>query len=232
MTENHPKHRPIRSFVRREGRITPAQARALEQLLPTYGLDTEHGVADLDTLFGRQAPRYLEIGFGSGGALLEMAATHPERDYIGIDVHRPGVGSLLLRLQQANVGNVRIGCTDAVEVLAENLPDHSLDGVYLFFPDPWHKKKHHKRRIVQPTFAQLLAHKLKPGGQVHMATDWQDYAEHMLTVMSAQENFTNTAGVGCYAERGERPLTKYEQRGQRLGHAVWDLVFEYRPGES
>jgi len=225
MTEAQSKHRPIRSFVRREGRMTVAQQRALDELLPRCGLDVDAGTLDLDAAFGRSAPRFLEIGFGAGTALLEMAKAHPERDFIGAEVHRPGVGGLLLQLEKEGLGNVRVICGDAVEALNRAVPDHALDGIYLFFPDPWHKKRHNKRRLVQPGFAALIHRKLRAGGFIHMATDWEDYARHMLAVMNAAPGFRNAGGTDGFAERGERPVTKYERRGQRLGHGVWDLLF-------
>ena len=219
--------RRIRSFVRREGRLTKGQQRALSELLPRYGIKLEQGRLDLDVLFGRQAFRVLEIGFGNGASLAQIAACHPENDYLGIEVHRPGVGNLLLQIEKQGLTNIRVSNDDAVEVLEQQVPDDSLDAVYLFFPDPWHKKKHHKRRIVQPSFVQLLSRKLKTGGIFHMATDWENYAEYMLEVMTAAEGFRNLAGKGNFIARPEyRPLTKFEQRGQRLGHGVWDLIFE------
>ena len=222
-----PYLRRIRSFVRREGRLTKGQQRALEELFPQYGITLQQGQLDFDVLFSRQAYRVLEIGFGNGASLAAMAANHPDNDYLGIEVHRPGVGNLLLQIEKQQLQNIRVSHDDAVEVLEQQIPDASLDAVYLFFPDPWHKKKHHKRRIVQPAFAQLLRHKLKTGGIFHMATDWENYAEHMLEVMTAAEGFQNRAGEGKYMERPEyRPLTKFEQRGHRLGHGVWDLIFE------
>lgn len=225
MTEQ-PYLRRIRSFVRREGRLTKGQQRALDELFPRYGISLQQGELDLDSLFHRQAFRVLEIGFGNGASLAEMAANHPENDYLGIEVHRPGVGNLLLQIEKQELTNIRVSNDDAVDVLETQIPDVSLDAVYLFFPDPWHKKKHHKRRIVQPAFAQLLRHKLKPGGIFHMATDWENYAEHMLEVMTAAKGFQNSAGEGKYMQRPEyRPLTKFEQRGHRLGHGVWDLIF-------
>lgn len=218
--------RRIRSFVRREGRLTKGQQRALAELFPRYGITLQQGGIDFDVLFGRQALRILEIGFGNGASLAEIAARHPENDYLGIEVHRPGVGNLLLQIEKQELNNIRVSNDDAVEVLEQQIPDNSLDAVYLFFPDPWHKKKHHKRRIVQPAFAQLLHRKLKPGGIFHMATDWENYAEHMLEVMSTAKGFENSAGKDNYIARPEyRPLTKFEQRGHRLGHGVWDLVF-------
>ncbi len=221
--------RKIQSFVRREGRITPGQKRALAELWPKYGI-TAGSPAELDTLFGRHAPRTLEIGFGNGEILAQLAEQQPEHDFIGIEVHRPGVGHLLQLLEQRGIGNVRIYNEDAVVVLGECLPDSSIDRLLLFFPDPWHKKRHNKRRIVQPAFIRLVADKLKPGGILHMATDWEDYAEHMLAVMQDSEQFSNCAGSGRYSPKPDyRPVTKFERRGQRLGHGVWDLLFERRP---
>ena len=226
--ENDHHRRTIRSFVRREGRITRGQERALDQLWPKYGIAVDDDTG-LDRIFGRSAPKTLEIGFGNGEALAEMAAQQPEQDFIGIEVHRPGVGHLLQLLEQRGIENVRIYHADAVQVV-QGLPDHCLDRVLLFFPDPWHKKRHHKRRIVQPAFIQLLAKKLGTGGILHLATDWQDYAEHMLAVMQATDQFRNCAGTGQYASKPDyRPVTKFEQRGRRLGHDVWDLVFERLP---
>lgn len=224
MTDNLP-HRPIRSFVKREGRMTKAQQKALECLLPVYGVSCVDQPLDLDQLFPRRAPRYLEIGFGMGASLLQMARKHPDRDFIGIEVHRPGVGSTLTQLHEEQLGNLRVINHDAVEVLKKAFSENSFDGVYLFFPDPWHKKKHHKRRIVQPTFVQWVHHCLKPGGYFHIATDWQHYAEHIMSVMSSAPGFVNSAGAGQYSGRSGRPETKYEHRGQRLGHGVWDIIF-------
>ncbi len=219
--------RRIRSFVRREGRLTKGQQRALEELFPCYGITLQQGMLDLDTLFGRQAYRVLEIGFGNGASLAEMASNHPQNDYLGIEIHRPGVGNLLLQIEKLQLNNIRISNDDAVEVLEQQIPDTSLDAVYLFFPDPWHKKKHHKRRIVQPAFVKLVQNKLKSGGIFHMATDWENYAEHMLQVMSTASGFENSASKGNYIARPEyRPLTKFEQRGHRLGHGVWDIIFK------
>lgn len=226
MSEEKPFYRRIRSFVKREGRLTKGQQRALEVLFPVYGFKADESVFDLNKKFGRVAVKIIEIGFGNGASLAEIAKAHPENDYLGIEVHRPGVGNLLLQIEKEHIQNIRVMCVDAVEVLEKNIADNSLDAVYLFFADPWHKKKHHKRRIVQQAFVQLLRKKLKTGGVFHMATDWQDYAEHMMDVMSAAEGFENTAGEGNYTERpAYRPLTKFEQRGQRLGHGVWDLIY-------
>jgi len=216
--------------VRREGRLTRSQARALETLWPRWGVEPE-GLLDPDTLFGRSAPRTLEIGFGNGESLAAMAQAAPEQDFLGIEVHRPGVGHLLLRIEELGLTNVRVICQDAVEVLERHIPDESLDRVLLFFPDPWPKKRHHKRRILKPDFIALVARKLKPGGIFHMATDWEDYAQHMLAVLEASPRFRNTAPGGGFVPRPEdRPLTRFEQRGLRLGHGVWDLV--YRKGLS
>jgi len=225
--DTKPFLRRIRSFVRREGRLTKGQQRALDELFPIYGMVSTDKAFDLEGLFGRQAETILEIGFGNGTSLAEMAKANPDNNYLGIEVHRPGVGNLLLQIEKEHLQNIRVVCADAVEVLENNIPDQSLDAVHLFFPDPWHKKRHHKRRIVQADFVKCIAGKLKPGGVLHMATDWQDYAEHMQGVMHAAEGFKNVAGQGQYTPRpDERPLTKFEQRGQRLGHGVWDLIFK------
>jgi len=220
-----PIHKPIRSFVKREGRMTKSQIRALEELMPLYGIQSFDHKIDLDTLFPRKAPRYIEIGFGMGASLLQMAQSHTDRDYIGIEVHRPGVGSILHSLHNLELTNLKVINHDAVEVLKQTIPGSSIDGVYLFFPDPWHKRKHNKRRILQPEFVQLIRHILKPDGLFHMATDWEDYARQMMSLMSDASGFENSIKPGKYASRGDRPETKYERRGQRLGHGVWDLVF-------
>ena len=218
--------REIRSFVRREGRITAGQQRALQDLWPRYGLAADAPL-DLVTIFGRRAPCTLEIGFGNGDALATMAGQQPDTDFIGIEVHRPGVGRLLQQLDKHELTNVRVMREDAVQILNTCFPDNSLDRLLLFFPDPWHKKRHHKRRIVQPGFVELLARKIKPGGTLHMATDWEDYARHMLEVMGGAAAFCNCAGTGNYSPQPDyRPVTKFEQRGQRLGHGVWDLLYE------
>jgi len=206
--------------------MTSGQQRALQTLWPKYGLDP---VAAIDPVhvFGRHAPLTLEIGFGNGNALFAMARAAPHEDFIGIEVHRPGVGHLLLALEQHALQNVRVFNEDALLVLRTALPDECLDRVLLFFPDPWHKKRHHKRRLVQPGFIELLAHKLRPGGMLHMATDWENYAGQMLAVVEASGKFSNSAGAGRYSTRpAYRPVTKFEHRGQRLGHAVRDLLFE------
>ena len=223
-------HRRIRSFVRREGRLTKGQERALEELFPALGIRLEQCMLDLDILFGRQASqtsRILEIGFGNGASLAQMAEAHPENDYLGIEVHRPGVGNLLHKIEEKELTNIRLSTDDAVDVIRNQITDHSLDAVYLFFPDPWHKQRHHKRRIVQNDFVQLVRQKLKQGGIFHLATDWKNYAEQMMKVLTAADGFVNIAGEQQYAARPVyRPLTKFEQRGQRLGHGVWDLIFK------
>ena len=218
------KRRPIRSFVLRQGRVSVAQARACAQLLPRYGIPYAPQPLDLERTFGRNAPKILEIGFGMGETTAAIAAAHPENDYLGIEVHTPGVGSLLKLIDERSIGNLRLIQHDAVEVLREMIAPGSLDGAHIFFPDPWPKKRHHKRRLVQPDFVALLASRIKPGGYVHLATDWQEYAEQMLAVLSAEPMLANTAAG--YAPRPHyRPQTKFETRGLKLGHGVWDVVF-------
>ncbi|HEB56424.1 MAG TPA: tRNA (guanosine(46)-N7)-methyltransferase TrmB [Gammaproteobacteria bacterium] len=226
----NPLHRRIRSFVLREGRLTKGQQQALDGLFPRFGVSLSQGPLDFASLFGRppgsQGLTILEIGFGNGISLAEMAAKHPQNDYFGIEVHRPGVGNLLLQMEAQGLKNIRVSHDDAIEVLQQQIPDQALDAVYLFFPDPWHKRKHHKRRIVQPEFVQLIHGKLKIGGIFHMATDWQHYAQHMMKVMNLAAGFENNAGTDQYTHRPDyRPLTKFEQRGHRLGHGVWDIIF-------
>lgn len=231
-TDTHPLgFRKIRSFVLRAGRITAAQQRALTELWPRYGLDVspDGGHFDLDQIFGRHAPRSVEIGFGNGENLLGLARAHPERDFIGIEVHRSGVGHLLLDIEAAGLTNVRVVCHDAVEVLEHCLVQASLDEVLILFPDPWHKKRHHKRRLIQPEFVSLLASRMTTGGRLQLATDWEPYAVQMLEVVSASPEFANLAGAAGYVPRPDwRALTRFERRGQRLGHGVWDLSFERR----
>ena len=224
-SENTPARR-IRSFIRRQGRITQGQQLALANHWDRYCLDP-HADYDFDRVFGRTAPLIVEIGFGTGDSLAKMAAANPDNDYIGIEVHKPGVGHLMLLLDQQGLTNVRIYCHDAMDIIEHKIAEHSLSGVHLFFPDPWPKKKHHKRRIVRPDFIELLTKKLKPEGYFHAATDWQNYAEHMLQVLSAGAGLSNASPTGAYCERPEyRPLTRFEQRGLRLGHGVWDLIFK------
>lgn len=221
------QRRRIRSFVRREGRMTASQKHALKELWGSYGIDVDDTVLDLNTVFSRTAPTILEIGFGNGTSLASMAQQTPQNNYLGVEVHRPGVGNLLLNLEKHAIGNVRVICHDAVEVLANNLAPQSLDGVHLFFPDPWPKRKHHKRRLLQSGFVSLLATRLTAEAKFHMVTDWEEYALHMMKVMSESSDFLNTFAAGTYAPRpDDRPLTRFEQRGQKLGHEVWDLVFK------
>jgi len=217
-------NRPIRSYVLRQGRVSNAQQRAHAELLPRYGIPFREAYLDLDAEFGRPAPKLLEIGFGMGETTATMAAAHPEKDYVGVEVHTPGVGSLLKQIGERKLGNVRIIPHDAVEVLKSMIRPLSLDGVHIFFPDPWPKLRHHKRRLVQPTFVALLSERLKPGGYLHVATDWAPYAEQVLAVLAAEPRLANTARG--YAPRPDyRPLTKFEQRGLKLGHAVHDIIF-------
>ncbi|GAB4295969.1 MAG: tRNA (guanosine(46)-N7)-methyltransferase TrmB [Methylophaga sp.] len=219
--------RPIRSFVRREGRLTPGQQKALDELWPAFGIEDSDEPLDMTTLFGRNAPVVLEIGFGNGASLAEMAKNQPDHDFIGIEVHRPGVGQLLKSIETEALDNVRVACTDAVAFLKTRIQDNSLDRIQIFFPDPWHKKRHHKRRIIQPAFVNVLADKLKAGGHLHLATDWQDYADQMLADISGNQRFLNCGDESGFIERPDyRPVTKFEQRGQRLGHGVWDLLFK------
>jgi len=225
--ENGRPLRRIRSFVRRQGRLTKGQQQALDTLWPVMGVEYQPEPVDLPALFGREAPVTLEIGFGMGASLVTMAQNTPHQNFLGIEVHAPGVGACLAAAKDADVQNLRVMCHDAVEVLEKMIPDNSLRMVQLFFPDPWHKARHNKRRIVQVPFAELVMRKLKLGGVFHMATDWEAYAEHMLEVMNSIDGYCNQSEQQNYVPRPEtRPLTKFEQRGQRLGHGVWDLMFE------
>ncbi|MGA0071799.1 MAG: tRNA (guanosine(46)-N7)-methyltransferase TrmB [Steroidobacteraceae bacterium] len=223
------ERRGIRSFVQRAGRITEGQRRALAELWPRYGIEAGEEPIDLEAAFGRRAPVTLEIGFGDGESTVALAGQHPERNLLGIEVHPPGVGHCLLLAQRTGLTNLRVISQDAIEVLARRLPDACLDEVLLYFPDPWPKKRHHKRRIVQPEFVALLARKLAPGGVFRLATDWAPYAEHMLEVMSASADFENLSPSGDWVERpSSRPITRFERRGGRLGHVVRDLAFRRR----
>jgi tRNA (guanine-N7-)-methyltransferase len=215
----------IRSYVLRQGRISNAQQRCLDTLLPIYGIPYLSQPLDLENVFGRSATKILEIGFGMGETTAAIAQSHPQNDYLALEVHTPGVGSLLKQIEELGLKNIRIIQHDAVEVLRDMLADNVLDGVHIFFPDPWHKARHNKRRLIQPSFVAQLVKKIKPGGYIHVATDWQDYAEQVLAVLSGETSLENTAAD--YAPRpAYRPLTKFEQRGLRLGHGVWDLVFK------
>ncbi|WP_269618657.1 tRNA (guanosine(46)-N7)-methyltransferase TrmB [Zhongshania sp. BJYM1] len=227
MTENAaPIRRRIKSFVLRTGRMTDGQRRAYGINMAELGLQRGDGMQNFEATFGRVAPVVLEIGFGMGDSLAEMAAAAPENDFIGVEVHTPGVGRLLYLAQEAGLKNLRTYCDDAVEVLAQCIPDNSLSRVQIYFPDPWHKARHHKRRLIQPLFVQTLRSKLKLGGILHLATDWENYAEHMMDVMSDAEGYSNMADGREYSPRPDyRPVTKFEKRGESLGHGVWDLLF-------
>ena len=222
-------HRKVRSFVLRQGRFTPAQQRAFDELWPRFGLDYHATQRDFDAAFGRHARRVLEIGFGNGEALRYAAQHDKDRDLIGIEVHAPGVGRLLNALADDGSDHVRLYHHDAVEVLNNEIADGSLDEIRIYFPDPWHKKRHNKRRLLQPEFAALLVRKLAPDGRLHLATDWQDYAEQMWDVLDATAGLVNRAGPrGSVARPDWRPQTHFETRGQKLGHGVWDLLYDRR----
>ena len=221
--------RRIRSFVLRAGRTTAAQERALEELWPACGLDLGEGLLDLAAVFGRAAPRCLEIGFGVGEVIGSLAENNPHIDYLGIEVHRPGVGRLLLRAEASALKNLRVICNDAVDVLRDHMEDRSLDEVLVFFPDPWHKKRHHKRRLIDASFVALLAAKLRTGGTLRIATDWQDYADQILEVCNASPELRSLSEDQRFVPRPEfRPATRFERRGQRLGHGTWDFAYEKR----
>lgn len=219
-------HRPIRSFVLRTGRLTEGQSKALAGLWPKYGINSEPGLIDPGVLFGGQAPLVVEIGFGNGEATWRMAEAEAGKNFIGIEVHKPGVGHLLQMLEARQLPNVRIASCDAVEFLRDRLPRAAVSELRIYFPDPWPKKRHHKRRIIQPEFLDLLSTRIRPGGLLHLATDWQPYAEHMLEVLSAHAAFQNCSGINRYSDKPDwRPDTKYEARGARLGHRSFDLIF-------
>lgn len=227
----HP--RGVRSFVLRAGRMTDGQHRALDTLWPQFGLEYAALPCDLATVFGRLAPRVVEIGFGNGANLIHMASAHPEMDFLGIEVHRPGVGRVLLEIERLGLRNVRVSNHDAVEVVRQQLTEAGLDEVLVLFPDPWHKKRHHKRRLLNAPFVALLASRLKPGGLLRAATDWEPYASEMLEVFGACALLENTANDGGFVPRPEsRQPTRFERRGERLGHGVWDLAFRRRAGEA
>ena len=216
--------RPIRSYVKREGKITSGQLAAIERFWPHYGVEFDVQELDLAALFQRDAYLVMEIGFGNGISLADMATENPGQNFFGVEVHRPGVGSLLVQIGQRELRNVRVSKTDAIDVLRLQFPDDSLDRLQIFFPDPWHKKRHHKRRLINPTFINLALKKLKHGAVLHVATDWENYAEQILTLFEIERGLSNTAS--SYAIKpAYRPLTKYEERGKRLGHGVWDIIF-------
>jgi tRNA (guanine-N7-)-methyltransferase len=226
---NDRPRQPIRSYVLRGGRITRAQRRALDELMPQWGLPFTPHPLDLDAVFGRYRPRVLEIGFGDGATLAELARMRPDTDFIGVEVHPPGIGHCLLAIEAGGLNNVRVIAHDAVEVLDKQLTPDSLDEVLLYFPDPWPKKRHHKRRIVQPAFAALVADRLKPGGTFHLATDWEPYAQQMLEVLNAEPRLANAAAGGRWIEDpAARGATRFEQRGRRLGHDVFNLEYRRR----
>ena len=221
------RKKSIRSYVVRAGRMTEAQRKAFDTGWRHYGLKLADGVIDIEAVFGRSGPKVVEIGFGMGDSLLQMATAAPDTDFIGIEVHPPGVGTLINAAQAQGIDNLRVYLADANDVLEDCLAPQSIDRLQLYFPDPWHKKKHNKRRIVQPQFVQLVRNKLRCNGILHMATDWQPYAEQMLETLDQAEGFENTAGIGNYALRpAYRPITKFERRGERLGHGVWDLIYQ------
>ena len=225
---SEPNIRPIRSFVLREGRMTKGQQRAMAELIPLYGLTITPGThIDFNHVFGNTHPVTLEIGFGDGQALFEMAKNNPEQNFLGIEVHRPGVGSLLLQLEQHDIKNVRVLADDGVEVLRHAIKPQSIDRIHLFFPDPWHKKRHNKRRILNDEFIQLINQALSSAGVFHFATDWEHYAEEALERLESSKIFVNLAGTKQYSPRPDyRPLTKFERRGHRLGHGVWDMLMQ------
>jgi len=223
MLESH--KRTVKSYVVRGGRLTPSQQKALGELWPVFGLEREQGLIDKSKVFTNENPLVFEIGFGMGDSLVQMAKDNLEQNFIGIDVHPPGVGTLLRKIKEEELNNVRVYQGDAKLVLQDCIPDDSLDVVQIFFPDPWHKKRHHKRRLIQEEFLQQLLPKLKQNGLLHLATDWENYAEQMMEVLSASIELENQFGAGNFAVQERRPATKFQRRGERLGHGVWDLMF-------
>lgn len=223
----HAHTRQIKSFVLRQGKITTGQQNAITELMPKYGVQFQTKPIDLNQLYNRNNPKIIEIGFGMGHATWEIAKNNPDKDYLGIEVHSPGVGSLLLHIRENNIDNIRIIQYDAIDVLNTMVPENSISGFHIYFPDPWHKKRHHKRRIIQDEFINLLCKKLVPGGYIHLATDWEDYSTWMLDILNKNTQLENPSPSGDFIKRPEfRPLTKFEQRGLNLGHKVWDLMFK------
>ena len=221
--------RTIKSFILRQGRLTHGQQRALDEQWPVFGIEYEASLLDFETLFGNTNPVILEIGFGNGESLLQMAAENPDQNFIGIEVHRPGVGHLLHLIHEQGIQNLRVMNHDAIDILQNQIPEHSLTRVQLYFPDPWHKKKHNKRRIVQAAFLDTLSRLLRTDGKIHFATDWEHYAKHMMLTLEYHDDFENDDGTNQYSPKPDyRPITKFEKRGQRLGHGVWDLIFSVR----
>lgn len=218
--------RPVRSFVLRGGRLTEGQKRALDEYWPRYGIGEAESILDFKALFGNEAPVIMEIGFGNGDATWRMAQSSPEKNFLGVEVHQPGVGHLLLKMEQHEISNIRIANDDVVVFLNERVPKESLAGVLIYFPDPWPKKRHHKRRLIQPSLIALLASRMRSGALLHLATDWEPYAKFMLEVMTSSSDFKNLSSTRDFCDQPEwRPQTKYESRGQRLGHQVRDLLF-------
>lgn len=219
--------REIKSYVLRQGKITPGQKNALERLFPLYRIEYQNSLVNLSSLFARENKKVIEIGFGMGHATWQIAKNNPDTDYLGIEVHLPGVGALLMQIEEHAVNNLRIIRHDAVEVIKNMIPDNSIHGFHIFFPDPWHKKRHHKRRIIQEQFVELLSQKLEVGGYIHLATDWEDYALWMLKTLEQQKSLVNTSQTKNYITRPDyRPLTKFENRGINLGHGVWDIIYK------
>ena len=231
MSKEKPFYRTIRSFVKREGKITTGQQSAIDELWPDYGVDLRDELIDFSALFKRDAELVMEIGFGNGLSLAEMASVNPQTNFLGVEVHKPGVGSLLVQVKQRAIDNIRVSGDDAVELMKQ-IPANSIDRMQIFFPDPWHKKRHHKRRLIQAEFVESVVKRLKKDGVMHVATDWENYAEHVMDVLSANVNLANMSDRedGFCIKPDYRPETKYERRGLNLGHGVWDMLFQKTSG--